>query len=493
MTQSPLMWSARRATPRVELTERRDFLKAAALAGAGAMLAPGAFAQRAGRDSTPRVIVVGAGLAGLSCAYELRSAGVDVVVYEARERVGGRVISIGDIIPGKIVEGGGEFIGANQPRWIGYAEQFGIALRPSEPEDADQLERPILVNGRYLPKPDANRVWESMAALTANLNAPARKVIAHEPWASAGAATLDQRTVAQWLAEQDADGVTKTLVRASLEAECGVELEQMSMLALLAKVAGGGLEDYWAHNADFRAVGGAQSLATAFADRMKGRVVLRTPVTKIVTTPGRAGVLLSDGKFVRGDTIVLALPPSVWKKIHFEAGDADLPALQMGLATKLIAIAPDAFWKRLASVPFGLTDTDTQMIWGATAGQDGPASADPRQAMTGYSGGPSAERIRAVDRPTRDGVMTRAMAQLWPGETEGAQFVRYIDWRNDPWAMAGFSFPAPGQVTTVCKALREPIGALRFAGEHCSTAFPGTMEGALESGARTAREILAGG
>jgi monoamine oxidase len=492
MSRSLLMWNARRRVPKGEFIERREFLKGVALAGAGALLAPGALAQRAGRDSSPRVVVIGAGLAGLACAYELREAGADVYVFDARDRVGGRVVSMEDIVSGKIVEGGGEFIGANHPRWIGYAERFGIDLRPSEPDNADQLEWPILVKNRFLAKPEADPVWDALDRLTAGLNAPARAVIAHEPWASQNASTLDSQTVAQWLKEQDIDDDVRTLARASLEAELGVALEHASMLALLALVRGGGVEDFWAHSDDYRAVGGAQSLARAFADTMKGRVILGAPVEKIAHEGSRTGVTLADGKFVRADAIVLATPPSAWKTIALANNDTLLDrTVQMGLASKLIAIAPDAFWTRLGAAPFGLTDTDTQMIWSTTAGQTSPNPQDTREVMVGFSGGPAAERIRAVDRPTRDNVMLRAAARLWPGQTEGLMTVRFMDWRADRWAQAGYSFPEPGQVTTVCKALREPLGALHFAGEHCSTAFTGYMEGALESGSRAARRIVA--
>lgn len=490
MSRSLLTWNARRRVPKGEFIERREFLKGAALAGAGAMLAPGALAQRAGRDSSPRVIVIGAGLAGLACAHELRDAGADVYVYDARERVGGRVVSMEDIVAGKVVEGGGEFIGANHPRWIGYAERFGIDLRPSEPENADQLEWPILVNNRFLAKPEADPVWDALDALTARLNAPARAVIAHEPWASEGAESLDSQTVAQWLKEQDIDDDVRTLARASLEAELGVALEHASMLALLAIIRGGGVEDFWAHNDDYRAVGGAQSLARAFAERMKGRVILNTPVAKITHEGPRTGVTLADGKFVRADAIVLATPPSAWKTLTLAGNDTLLDrSVQMGLASKLVAQAPDAFWTRLNAAPIGLTDTDTQMIWATTAGQPSPNPMDTREVMLGFSGGPAAERIRAVDRPTRDSVMLRAAARLWPGQAEGLTTVRFMDWRADRWAQAAYSFPEPGQVTTVCKALRDPLGVVHFAGEHCSTAFTGRMEGALESGSRAARAI----
>ena len=97
-------------------------------AGAGLLLSSRGFAQaHTGRG---RVIVVGAGFSGLAAAYELVSAGIDVQVVEARNRVGGRVLSFRDFVPGKVVEGGAELIGSNHVLWQAYAKRFGLTMNP---------------------------------------------------------------------------------------------------------------------------------------------------------------------------------------------------------------------------------------------------------------------------------------------------------------------------------------------------------------------------
>ena len=99
------------------------------------------------QGSAGRVVVIGAGFSGLAAAYELTRAGYDVTVVEARNRVGGRVISFSDIVPGKNVEGGGELIGSNHPAWVGYAKQFKLDFLDVGEED---LEFPIVLNGKRL-------------------------------------------------------------------------------------------------------------------------------------------------------------------------------------------------------------------------------------------------------------------------------------------------------------------------------------------------------
>ena len=103
---------------------RRDMIQRS-LAAAGALLLSDRFDLSA-QKTAGRVVVIGAGFSGLAAAYELSRAGYDVTVAEARNRVGGRVISFSDLVPGKNVEGGGELIGSNHPAWVGYAKQFGL-------------------------------------------------------------------------------------------------------------------------------------------------------------------------------------------------------------------------------------------------------------------------------------------------------------------------------------------------------------------------------
>jgi len=111
---------------------RREMLQATLAASAGLLLSgSGAFAQgKAGK----RVIVVGAGFSGLAAAYELKSAGYDVLVLEARNRVGGRVVTFRDFVPGKHVEGGGELVGSNHPNWVAYADRFKLTFRREKKE-----------------------------------------------------------------------------------------------------------------------------------------------------------------------------------------------------------------------------------------------------------------------------------------------------------------------------------------------------------------------
>ena len=107
---------------------RREMIQRSLAATAGILLSDKFARGLAAQAKAGRIVVVGAGFSGLTAAYELSQAGYDVTVVEARNRVGGRVISFSDLVPGKIVEGGGELVGTNHPRWIRYAERFKLKL-----------------------------------------------------------------------------------------------------------------------------------------------------------------------------------------------------------------------------------------------------------------------------------------------------------------------------------------------------------------------------
>ena len=238
-------------------------------------------------------------------------------------------------------------------------------------------------------------------------------------------------------------------------------------------------------------MGGVRALAEAFAARLRGMILLNAPVSRIAHDGARASVTLANGRVYAGDEVVLATPPSVWGKMRIEPGLPPELRPRTGAASKLFAIAPGPFWARSGASSTALTDTDVPWIWASTLGQTS-VNEDPREVVCGFTAGSMSARLSAATRPERDGVLLGALGALHAGHAQDIQTVRYLNWSAEEWSLGGYSFPAPGEVTTIGKALREVRGSLRLAGEHCSSAFVGSMEGALESGVRAAEGILAG-
>lgn len=477
---------------------RREALRQA-LAGASglwtlAAVGPDAFAAPpAAVPSTTaprgRVIVIGAGFAGLACADELAFAGYDVTVLEARPRVGGRVETFRDLVPGKLVEGGGELVGPNQPTWMAYAKRFGFRFveMPWEPTDALRL-------GDELVKPDeACLLWQQMRTVLERLNTLAEPISAYEPWTSPNAKTLDAMSLDQWIASLDVPARVKQLIAIQMTGINGLIPAWQSLLGILSIVKGAGLQKFWDETDTLHCVGGAQQLSDRLAEsfvKQRGAAALRlkSPVAAIRLAEKRAVVRLVDGTELEADDIVLTAPPSTWNKIAFEPtlpGELTVP---MAASTKYLAVFGSAFWKQLERKPNAMSDGPVQLTWETTAGQ-GEAGA---HGLVLFAGGRSADECRSWPEAEHADRFRAAIAQLYPGADRHFTHGRFVDWVRDPWARGTYSFPAPGQVTVVGPLLDQPFQRrLHFAGEHTCYAFIGWMEGALAAGVRLAHRLAA--
>ena len=459
---------------------RREMMQRSMAAAAGLLISDRFVARP--RAAAGRVVVIGGGFSGLAAAYELSRAGYDVTVAEARNRVGGRVISFSDLVAGKNVEGGGELIGSNHPAWVGYAKQFKLEFLDVSEED---LDFPVVLNGKRLTGDQSEKLWEEMEAVFNTIVLDAAKVDADEPWKAANAETLDRRTLASWIDATTASPLCKEGLRTMMTADNGVVTEWQSYLANLAMIKGGGLEKYWTESEVYRCKGGNQQLARRFVTAIGAeRVLLRTIVRSIAMTDRGGRVTLASGKVLEADHVLLTAPPPVWNKI---AIDPALPAglvPQMGTNVKFLMALKAPFWRRAELAPDLLSDGPISMTWHGTDGQPGPG-----EAMVAFSGGPAADQCREWTSTQRNENYLAELQKVYRAIRPNYVRSRFMDWPSDPWVKASYSFPAPGQVVAQGPTFRQGIGRLQFAGEYCSYAFMGYMEGALNSGAAAARRI----
>lgn len=491
MSRSLFALLAARHGTRVSLDDRRRFLAASLAAGAGLLLSatlPASARQPA--SGGKRIVVIGAGFAGLACAHELRSAGYDVTVVEARKRVGGRVLSFnsaigGEFVPGKTIEGGGELIGSNHPTWVAYAERFGLEFQDvTEEEDKDF---PLFIAGRTILGDESAALYEELDAIVLSANADADIVNEDQPWLTPGAAEMDRRTVAQRIAAMDASDLCKAALTAQLAGDNGVPTDKQSDLGMLAAIKGGGLEKYWTESEVYRCKGGNQQLALKLAETMQDRLILGLAVTTVDVARDRCTVSCADGRTIECDDVVLAVPPSVWSKIAVRLPQKGFTP-QMGVNVKYLAHVTSRFWLDQGLSQYALRDDTITWTWDGTDNQPGDGAP---ACLVAFSGGVAAERARAVPAAERDAAYAKWHEQVYPGFGERFVASRFMDWPAEPWTLAGYSFPAPGEITTVAPTLYSGLGRLHFAGEHACPKFVGYMEGALNSGASLARRLAA--
>jgi len=482
MSRSLLARLRRRFGPQPDSLSRREMLQASIAAGASLLLSFSSRAADRPKPGAKRVVIVGAGLGGLSCAHELASAGYEVTVYEARDRVGGRTLSFTDLVKDTVIDGGAEFISGFHSTWHAYAEKFKLKLREATDDDS---ESPILLAGKRLSTAEAQKLWQEMDACFRRVNDEARKIDAHKPWDSINARALDRKTVANWIAAQkDISDLCRRALEVQMTAYNGMPTAWQSYLGHLAAVKGGGVEKYWDESDTHRCEGGAQSLAKKLAEALGDRVKLGKAVKEIRMGGKTATVTLVDGTTRECDDVVLAVPPSTWTRIGF---DPPLPANltpQMGTNLKFLVVVRERFWKGMKLSPECLTDGPVCTTWEGTDGQKGEGAC-----LTVFAGGPAADVGREWSPKDREKNYLDALEQLYPGVRKQFVQARFMNWPSDPWTKGSYSFPAPGQITSIGPTLYQGLGQLHFAGEHTCYAFPGFMEGALYSGVSLAKRL----
>lgn len=428
-----------------------------------------------------RVIVVGAGFAGLSAAFELHSLGYHVTVLEARGRLGGRVKTLHKFMPGFTVEGGAELIGKNHHAWLSYKHKFGLSFS----DVIDPPKSPVILAGRRLDSREAKKMQQQFDLAARAINRAAKHINPNEPWISKNAKHLDSISLED--AVHALKGVSENGKLALLEqlaADNGVSACRQSYLGVLAMVKGGGLERYWADTELYRCKDGNQALASCLAAPLpEGRIRLHCPVHRIEL--GRNGedsrVWTSRTKFETARDVILAVPPTVWRSIQI---DPTLPKNyrpQFGRNIKFIMNVRQNAWK--PATPELSTDGPVDMTWKGTDGQPGK-----RATLVAFSGGADADMCRGWKNKTQE--YLKLLRPVYPHLASGMRAPIFMDWPNKKWTRGSYSFPAPNEVTQVGPLLHKPFHRrLHFAGEHTSYAFPGYMEGALRSGMRVAEQL----
>lgn len=472
---------------------RRRFM-AGATAGAVALGAGPALIGCGGGNGgggRGRVVVVGAGLAGLTAAYELDRKGWDVTVLEARERVGGRCHTFRDELGGgQVAEAGGEFIDGSHQAVRSYADSFGLDLDDLRAIEDDDLSAAVYTDGEleeYDRVVDEN-VQAELDRLDEQVERYAAAIDVDDP-ARTGAG-LDSRSVADLLDELDLDDGARAIAEADLRAEYTVEPGELSLLfhvvlnALTADVADEEIER-------FRIRGGNDRLPAAMADRLGASVVLRAPVESVQERRSRVRVVAGREE-VDADFCVLAVPLPVLRDVELDVGlprpvrDA-IATLQYGTVTKTALQYETRFWVEDEWNGDTVTDLAIQTTWDATGSQGG----DTGVLMT-YSAAGDGRRLGELgDRERIDDAVDQ-VAEIYRGSDDAFARGATMAWGGEQYTRGSYSAWAPGQYTAFWPALRRAYGRVYFAGEHTDL-YASYMEGAVRSGRRVADAIDARG
>ncbi len=410
--------------------------------------------------SSVDVVIVGGGLAGLRCAEVLLADGLDIVVLEARDRVGGRVFSH-HFRDGQTCERGAEFIDSNHDEVIALAARLGLTLS-SRTADLDPAATLIDAGGRAVPMSMHASIQPDMAR-----------------WLQAVAAVGDDDTdewgnLADLMHSLDLSVLSRLAIGRHIRTEYMLPPEEVGQrfAGRLTRLQGAGRAEC------HRVVGGNDQLATGLAARLGDAV--RTGVA-VQSIDADAGVIrLTTGETMTAATIVAAVPLPVLSRL-WPAMPLELGAVGYGVGGKISVQFDRRIWRDYASNGDVLTERAWGHLWETTDDQAGDRGV-LTNLLSSHDGAAFGALPEAPDRVVAE------IDRLFPGAKGLAGERVHTDWTNDPFSLGAYSCFGPGQLAAAMPLMHVAHGRLRLAGEHTDE-FSGFMEGALRSGARVAATI----
>ena len=480
------------------LHARRRFVQQSAGAAAALTLAACAGVPLAPLAQGDDVVIVGAGVAGLTAAWRLRQAGVGVQLYEAQERIGGRMFSLrGHFADGQVCELGGELIDTGHERMRALAAELGLVLDDLAEDPTAEFGDVWFCNGRRYSEADILREFAPLAAAVARDKAtlPEEQITYQAP---GGTQALDNETLSHWLDRNGASGWLRTLIEVAYTCEMGLQCDQQSALNFLTfidpdttkfKIFGESDERFHVRGGNDLIVHG---LGAKLGDAIHTGYVLEA------LSQGADGLYTLSFKHgagalaVRARRVVLALPFTLLRNVRITA---ELPAakrraiteLSYGTNAKLMIGFNERVWRtRHASSGSSYSDLGLQTTWETSRMQAGAAGI-----LTNFVGGRHGVEIGNRSAKEQADAAARELDSIYPGISAaraGSREARF-HWPSHPWTLGSYACFTPGQWTTLRGAIGESVGNLYFAGEHCAFDNQGFMEGGVETGEWAAQAI----
>ncbi len=483
-----------------EKMTRREFLKRSAqslavLTVAGSLPLLEACNRKA---FSPRVAIVGAGLAGLNAARILKKGGLTAQVYEASTRVGGRVYTAKDLLGAdRLTELGGEFIDSGHLDILALVKEFDLELIDLHDSAQAGLQTLYYFGGRKYAMKDLLAAYQPFAErIQADADRTADVVdFEHE----GGAGRLDRMSLSDYFNRLDIIGWLRSFLEVAYVTEYGLETGEQSALNFIFMVdtdlADGDFSVFGASDERFKIKGGNGALVRAMQKRVQHQISTGYRLLALRSTG--IGYQLSFGtegggiRDVDADVVLLALPFTLLREVDIRV---ELPAfkrraidqLGYGSNAKIFAGFNQRVWHQHGFSGEVFSDLSSQLLWDNSVGQSGEAGG-----LTSFLGGTAGLRCGAIDSAQWVTDMLKQLEKVIPKlpAAFNGQIGRF-HWPSHPYTKGSYACYRPGQWTRIAGAEFRPVGNLFFAGEHCSSEYQGYMNGAAETGRLAAEAIL---
>ena len=478
---------------------RRALLKHAALTLPALAVLPGpSFAAAAAKPK--KVIVAGAGLAGLSAAYELVQLGHDVTVLEAQTRPGGRVHTLrSPFSDGLYAEAGAISYSDAFRHMVRYVEAFGL---PTAQLGARGNPVYHLRGRRFSLKPGEKPDWpykltpeeqgQGLFQLIGKYFAAAEKIgdTGDPAWRPDAFREWDQVTLAQWLAQQGASAEAVNLLSDSVW--WGHGWKELSALHRLASDIG----LFFLGQKSYVIQGGTDLIAQAFAKTLRERILYGAPLVAVEQGAGSIRAVFEQGgarQELSAEHLICTVPAPIVRKIAITPGLPEakrkiLDSLEYAPVTRVYLQSRKRFWRDAGEAGSASTDLPIDLV--AEHPFARAEDAGPRGILECHMKGEHALSAGRLDEAGRQALALAELEKVHPGFRGHYEGGASYAWHLDPWAAGGYPWWKPGQMTSWVPELAKAEGRIHFAGEHTSW-LSRTLEGALESGNRAAREVNA--
>ncbi|MFF2777391.1 flavin monoamine oxidase family protein [Streptomyces sp. NPDC058052] len=440
------------------------------------------------------VVVVGAGLAGLTAARAVRAAGRSVIVLEARGRVAGRTLGH-RLSDGTPVELGGQWIGRTQTEVLKLVDELGLETFPTYDDGAAVT----LYNGTLTRYADETFGLSAEGAATVGrlrqeLEGLADTVSLSSPWTSPAAAELDRQSVGEWLHTRTSDTEALAFWGAIIPALFSAEPAELSLLHFLFYIKSGGtlgnLVSTTGGAQELRVVGGPHLMSERLADQLGDAVRLNAPVRKV--SQDHDGVRVDfEGGQVTAQRVIVAIPPTLAGRLVYQPAlpasrDGLTQQMPMGSVIKVQVAYPTPFWRRAGLSGFGFSLDE-----GLSVTMDNSPPDGSRGVLVGFFEGAHARSAALLPLEERRVSAVATLVRMFGPEAQNPVEYAEQNWMEEEYTRGCYGGRlGAGVWTQHGAALTEPVGRIHWAGAETSDVWNGYMDGAIRSGRRAAAEVL---
>jgi monoamine oxidase len=440
------------------------------------------------------VIIVGAGLSGLIAAREVQRAGLQPLILEASERVGGRILT--EVDDGVPFELGAQWIGDTHARMFALAAELGVETYPQYDEGETSYE--IAGSGVVRQTEFRERHGDELVVLAAmlrTLDELASTVPPEAPWTAPRAAEWDAITAGAWIDAQGLGSAARTLFEICSVGILAVPTVEVSFLHLLYTISTCGVtSELFAESEGgaqtTRFVGGTSQIPRRLAAHLDDFILFDSPVQSIDYSADRVSVSCRGGRTVHGQRVIVALAPTLAGRIMY---DPPLPGVRDQLtqrmpqasAMKAFFVYDEPFWR-----DSGLNGQLISDLGPARMSNDTGMPGDERGMISTFLEGEQARIFGRWPQPERREALTDLLVRHFG--PQAARPAHYIDgeWADRPWTRGCYNANmGPLVWTNFGQALCPPIGPIHWASTETATHWSAYMEGAVEAGERAAREV----